>query len=95
VADRADFLQQAFYYLQCVIKRFGTDDYKNFTNVSYYELPFKTEDDLSYDEYNDNDETDPLYPTYRFDRYLEQQGEYRRIAEKNREVGAWREELSH
>jgi hypothetical protein len=83
-----------WHYLQCVIKWFGTDEYKNFMNVSYYVLPFKTDDDDdSHDEYNDNDESDPPYPTYRFDRYLEQQGERWRIAEKNREVVAWREEL--
>jgi hypothetical protein len=55
-----------WHYLQCVIRKLGTDEYKNLPNIAHYELPHRTEDDED-DEY----EFDPdiiYYPSQAFDR---------------------------
>ena len=83
-----------WHYLQCVLKRFGTNDYKNFPNVRYYELPFKTIDD-SDEEYDSDDEIDPPpYPSYGFDRYMSQQAEHLRLVKRSSFVAAWRGEIA-
>lgn len=78
-----------WHYLQCVIKVFGTPQYKNFPDIKYFVYPFKTADDISDDEYEDNDEIDPPYPPYRFDRYLAEQGRRQMVLERNEEIVKW------
>lgn len=41
-----------WHYLQCVLKRFAHDDYKNLANIFFYELPLRMEGD------SDDDGTD-------------------------------------
>ena len=41
-----------WHYLQCVLKRFAHDDYKNLQNITFYELPLRMEGD------SDDDGTD-------------------------------------
>jgi len=78
-----------WHYLQCVIEVFGTPEYKNFPDIKYFVYPFKTAADISDDEYEDNDEIDPPYPSYRFDRYLAEQGRRQMVLERHEEVVQW------
>ncbi|KAJ7280378.1 hypothetical protein C8J57DRAFT_1433985 [Mycena rebaudengoi] len=43
-----------WHYLQCVLKRFAHDDYKNLANISYSELPLRMEGDDSDDDGTDS-----------------------------------------
>jgi hypothetical protein len=78
-----------WHYLQCIIGVFGTQQYKDFPDIKYFVYPFKTADDISDDEYEDNDETDPPYPSYRFDRYLAEQGRRQMALERHEEMIQW------
>jgi hypothetical protein len=79
-----------------VIRAFGTPQYLNFPNITCFAHPFKTadDDDNSDDEYTDNDETEPLNPLYRFDRYLEEQGKRQMALERHEEVVRWSSGIS-
>ena len=76
-------------YLQCVIGVFGTPEYKNFPNIKYFVYPFKTADEISEEEYEDDEDTDPPYPSYRFDRYLAEQGRRQMALERHEEMVQW------
>jgi hypothetical protein len=76
-----------WHYLQCTINRFATSDYKNFPNIDFF-YPFKTADDDSDDEYQDNDE-EPPYPTYRLDRFLAERWNRKMLEERSEEVAQW------
>jgi hypothetical protein len=80
-----------WHYLQCVVRAFGTPQYQNFPNINFFVHPFKTahDDDDSDDEYTDNDEAELPYPSYRFDRYLEEQGRRQMALERREAVGRW------
>ncbi|CAA7268420.1 unnamed protein product [Cyclocybe aegerita] len=80
-----------WHYLQCVAKRFATSDYKTVPGIYFHVYPFKTADDESDDEFEfeDNGEAEPPYPTYRFDRFLAEQGRIQRMHERAQEVARW------
>ena len=81
-----------WHYLQCVIEVFGTQAYKSVLNITMYVLPFRTADDDDLDdEYVDDGEAGPLYPSYNFDRYLKEQLEGRRqmALERHADVALW------
>lgn len=82
-----------WHYLQCVIRAFGTQDYRNYPDIRYPVHPFKTADDFDDewdDEYfDDHPEVEPPYPSYRFDRFLAKQGENLRELKRNEEVARW------
>ena len=77
-----------WHYLQCVVSRFGTDQYKNIPNIYYFVHPFKTADDDSEEEFEDDDD-EPPYPTYRFDRFMAEQWEKHREQEHRGEIAQW------
>ena len=72
---------------------FGTPQYKNFPDIKYFVYPFKTAADISSDEYefedNDDSEIDPPYPSFRFDRYLAEQGRRQMVLERHEELVKW------
>ena len=79
-----------WHYLQCVIQVFGTPAYKSFLNITLYTHPFRTADDNDLDdEYTDDGEAGPLYPSYNFDRYLKEQGRRQMALERHAEVELW------
>lgn len=84
-----------WHYLQCVIKTFGTFDYKNFSNIEYFEHPFRTDsdDDGSDSEYQDNDENKLLWPTYQYDQLLMEQGRRETEREGYNMVELWRNKV--
>jgi len=80
-----------WHYLQCVIKRFGAPQYRNYPDIRFFVFPFRTASDGSDDESGsdgDND-TNPPYPSYCFDRYLEKVSEGRRAQECRTEILQW------
>lgn len=78
-----------WHYLQCVLKRFATPDYRSFNNIVHYEMPFKTSSDSDIDEFEDDGSAEPPYPSYRFDRYLQEQAERLRLFERNEAISGW------
>ena len=82
-----------WHYLQCVAKRFATQDYRGIPNIYFYENPFKTADDESADEFCDDGEGEPPYPTYRFDRYLREQGRIKGLKERSSDIAHWATEV--
>jgi hypothetical protein len=79
-----------WHYLQCVISRFGTNDYKNFKNVTLFEFPFRTEDEDDDDGFELlQDGIDPPYPSYNFDRFLWKQAERCEKLEQNQSIVGW------
>lgn len=65
-----------WHYLQCVLLRFGTNEYKHLPNITFFVYPFRTADDESEGDFEDdtnNDSDEPPYPSYRFDRFMRQQ----------------------
>ncbi|KAK1220130.1 hypothetical protein PQX77_017120 [Marasmius sp. AFHP31] len=53
-----------WHYLQCVIKKFKTDALENVPNISYFELPFRIEDD----DDDSGTDSDLEWPSSVFDR---------------------------
>jgi hypothetical protein len=84
-----------WHYLQCVLKSFGTPEYKNFLNIKYFVHPFKTDSDDSGsdNEYPDNDENKLLWPTYQYDQLLMEQGKREMEREGYNAVEQWRNKV--
>ncbi|KAF7301175.1 hypothetical protein MIND_00682000 [Mycena indigotica] len=76
-----------WHYLQCVIKKFGHDDYKKMTNIAYPELPIKivNEDD------SDDEETDSdlEWPSKCWDVHRLKAAEQTEAAERHRGIAQW------
>lgn len=88
-----------WHYIQCVLKKFASADYRNFGNVSYFVRPFHTGDGGD-DSDEDDDESDrdfddlrniadPPYPSYFWD--LAQARALQRLeeAERHQAILAW------
>jgi len=79
-----------FHYLQCVLTVFATPQYKNLPNVKFFSHPFKTMwDDDSDEEFVDDGVKEPPCPSWRFDRFLAEQGRRQMMLERNEEVRRW------
>lgn len=78
-----------WHYLQCVLLRFGTTQYRGVPNIQYHVNPFQTASDSSDDERVMDDDADPPWPSYRFDRYLEQQWKAHWDQERREEMLEW------
>jgi hypothetical protein len=84
-------LQSLFdwHYLQCVIHRFGTAQYRDIPNIQHFEYPFKTALDSSHDESIISDDAGPPWPTYHFDQHLEEQRRSYWAQEHHKEMLHW------
>lgn len=81
-----------WHYLQCVLDRFATGDYKAVEGIFYYVYPFKTEDDDSDDDSNNsNNEIRSPWPSYHFDRIMGEKIRKLKMKERNHEVAMWSE----
>lgn len=78
-----------WHYLQCVLLRFATDQYRQLLNIAFFVYAFKTIDDESDDEFEDDINDEPPYPSYRFDRLMALQWEKHREQEQFKEVAQW------
>jgi hypothetical protein len=71
--------------LQCVIRKFGHNDYKNLQNIEYCELPLRMEGD------SDDEGTDSEYewPSAILDRGRAMQTDIEEHEERQRLVAEW------
>ena len=74
-----------WHYLQCVIRKFAHDDYKNLQNIHYHELPLRMEGD------SDDEGTDSEYewPSAVFDRGRAMQMDIAEHEERQRLIAEW------
>ena len=77
-----------WHYLQCVLRRFATPQYRQLPDIAFFIYPFKTADDDS-DEFEDDVNDEPPYPSYRFDRIMTLRLEKLREQERLKEVAQW------
>ena len=80
-----------WHYLQCVAKRFATQDYKELPGIYFSVYPFKTNSDDTDDEFEfeDYDGIEAPYPTYYFNRFLAEQWRKQMLHEQAEEVALW------
>ena len=78
-----------WHYLQCVLLRFATPQYRRLPGIIFFVYPFKTTDDDSEDEFEDDANDEPPYPSYRFDRIMTLRQEKLREQEQLKEVAQW------
>ena len=86
-----------WHYLQCVLLRFGTNEYKHLPNITFFVYPFRTADDESEGDFEDdtnNDSDEPPYPSYRFDRFMRQQWETYWEQERFKVIAKWASEIT-
>jgi hypothetical protein len=87
-----------WHYLQCVMLKFGTHQYKVLPNIAFFIHPFRTADDESDVEFDSgddvNDDLDPPYPSYRFDRLMGKLWEKHQEQERFKEVAQWASEVT-
>ena len=76
-----------WHYLQCVLKRFAHDDYKNLENINFSELPLRIEGDSDHDD--DGADSEAEWPSLGLDlgRVVENSLEERK--ERHRAVATW------
>ena len=74
-----------WHYLQCVLKRFAHDDYKNLENIYFSELPLRMEGD------SDDDGTDSEleWPSMAFDLGRVVENSLEEHEERHQEVATW------
>ena len=61
-----------WHYVQCILKKFGTAEYRAIVNIRFLADPFETDSDYSDDECGDRDDTDatwPSSPSYHDDQF--------------------------
>jgi hypothetical protein len=84
-----------WHYVQCVLKKFATPEFREFGNISYFVRPSDDGDDDDDDSDRDFDDprniANPPYPGYLFD--LSQSKALQRLekAERQRAILAWRQ----
>ena len=85
-----------WHYVQCVLKKFATDDYRDIPYIQYFVHPFRTRDDDESDRDFDDERNikDPPYPSYRFE--LAQWRAFQRLeaVERNRAIEEWNSGVS-
>ena len=74
-----------WHYLQCVIKRFAHDDYKNLENIYFSELPLRMEGDSE----DDGTDSELEWPSKVFDLGRVAGNSLKEREERNRAVATW------
>jgi hypothetical protein len=88
-----------WHYVQCVLTKFSTPDYRQFNNIFLFSLPFRTRDNIDDDE-SDRDFDDernianPPYPSYLIE--LSQARARQRLEEEElrRTISTWSSSVS-
>jgi hypothetical protein len=86
-----------WHYIQCVLKKFATDEYQQVDNVQHNALPFRTRDDADDEDVDFDDErniADPPYPSYLRELAEARARQYFEAAERNRAIEAWSSSIS-
>ncbi|KAF8340833.1 hypothetical protein F5887DRAFT_1160371 [Amanita rubescens] len=86
-------------YLQCVLTRFATPNYREFENIRHFSLPFRTREEEE-DEESDFDFDDernianPPYPSYLIELAEARERQRLEDEERNRAIAAWSSKVS-
>ena len=73
-----------WHYLQCVIKKFAHDDYKNLENIYFSELPLRMEGDS-----DDGTDSELEWPSMAFDLGRVVENDLEEREERHRAVATW------
>lgn len=83
-----------WHYLQCVTRKFGTNQYKQIPNIAFFVYTFKTaDDDSDSEEFEDDVNDEPPCPSYRFDRMMGQIYQKHQEQERFKELAQWASEV--
>ncbi|KAJ7485174.1 hypothetical protein B0H11DRAFT_2279429 [Mycena galericulata] len=74
-----------WHYLQCVLKRFAHNDYKNLANINFFELPLRMEGDSD----DDGTDSDLEWPSLGLDLGREFQNNLEEREERHQAVAKW------
>jgi hypothetical protein len=74
-----------WHYLQCVLRRFAQDDYKNFANIDFPELPVGMEEDSD----DDGTDNEAEWPSMGLDRGRDVENSLEERDERHRAVAKW------
>jgi hypothetical protein len=88
-----------WHYLQCVLKKFATDEYKQIQNICYISLPFRTREEVEGEEIDlDFDDeiniANPPYPSYHIELAEATARLHLEDAERNCDIVAWNSRVS-
>ena len=86
-----------WHYLQCVLKRFATDEYKQIQNIYHFTMPFRTEDDDDESDFDFDDErniANPPYPSYPIELAEARARQHLEDAERNCAIAEWNSRVS-
>ena len=83
-------------YVQCVLKKFGSQTYSDLGNIAFFAFSFRTQEDDDEDDSNGlGDEDDeqitehPPYPSYHWDLAWQRQSEHLEAEERNHRIIIW------
>jgi hypothetical protein len=76
-----------WHYLQCVIRKFGHDDYKNLQNIHYCELALRMEGDS--DDEDEGTDSGFQWPSDMLDRGRAMQTDIKEQEARQRLVAEW------
>ena len=85
-----------WHYIQCVLRRFATEEYQGMDNIAYFVYPFRTRDDGddSDPEFDDPQNIeDPPYPSYPIDLAFIRRGQQLDEEEHRQGIESWRSDL--
>ncbi|KAJ7911576.1 hypothetical protein B0H13DRAFT_1614421, partial [Mycena leptocephala] len=74
-----------WHYLQCVLKRFAHDDYKNLANINFSELPLRMEEDSD----DDGTDSEAEWPSLGLDLGRDVENSLEEHEEHHRAVAKW------
>ncbi|KIK02261.1 hypothetical protein K443DRAFT_97209 [Laccaria amethystina LaAM-08-1] len=74
-----------WHYLQCVVKKFGHNDYKTLQNINFLELPFQMEGDSD----DDSTDSEAQWPSMAFDLGRNVENSRMEHAERHQAVTNW------
>ncbi|KAF7360106.1 hypothetical protein MVEN_00739000 [Mycena venus] len=74
-----------WHYLQCVLKRFAHDDYKNLVNINFSELPLRMEGDSD----DDGTDSEAEWPSLGLDLGRDVESSLEEREERHRAVAEW------
>lgn len=88
-----------WHYLQCVLKKFATGEYRQIPNIYYFTVPFRTREEVENDEsdFDFDDErniANPPYPSYLIELAEARERQHLEDVERNQAIVAWNSEVS-
>ena len=86
-------------YLQCVLTRFATPEYRGFQNIRHFSFPFHTREEAEDDESDfdfdcERNIANPPYPSYLIELAEARERQRMEDEERNRAIAAWNSKVS-